>query len=165
MGHETWVVNASPLIALAKVGQLQLLERTGQQLLIPEAVRGEVAAGGDMDPARAALQEGFGGAAVAAIPDPDVLEWGLGKGETAVLTLARAHGAVAILDDAEARAAARAFGIRMMGTLGVVLLARRDERIASATQVLRALRRAGLHLDEALLRDALPRVVGETWEP
>jgi hypothetical protein len=27
MSHETWVVNASPLIALAKVGQLQLLER------------------------------------------------------------------------------------------------------------------------------------------
>jgi predicted nucleic acid-binding protein len=99
------------------------------------------------------------------MPDPDVLEWGLGKGETAVLTLARARAAVAILDDAEARAAARAFGIRVMGTLGVVLLARRDGRIASASQVLRALRRAGLHLDEALLRDALPRTVGETWEP
>lgn len=165
MSHETWVVNASPRIALAKVGQLQLLERPGLLLLIPEAVRDEVAAGGEMDPARGALQAGFGGAPVAAMPDPDVLEWGLGKGETAVLTLARAGAAVAILDDAEARAAARAFGIRVMGTLGVVLLARRDGRINSASQVLRALRRAGLHLDEALLRDALPRTVGETWEP
>jgi predicted nucleic acid-binding protein len=42
MSHETWVVNASPLIVLAKVGQLALLERPGHELLIPEAVRDEV---------------------------------------------------------------------------------------------------------------------------
>ena len=165
MSHETWVVNASPLIVLAKVGQLALLERPGHGLLIPEAVRDEVRAGGALDPARVALDAGFGGAAIATIPDPDVLEWSLGAGETAVLTLARARAAVAILDDAEARAAGRAFGIRVVGTLGVVLLARRDGRIASASQVLRAVRQAGLYIDEALLRDALPRTVGETWEP
>jgi hypothetical protein len=39
MSHETWVVNASPLIALAKVGQLQLLERPGQLLLSGSGAR------------------------------------------------------------------------------------------------------------------------------
>ena len=71
MSHETWVVNASPLIVLAKVGQLALLERPGHGLLIPEAVRDEVRAGGALDPARVALDAGFGGAAIATIPDPE----------------------------------------------------------------------------------------------
>lgn len=51
-----------------------------------------------------------------------------------------------------------------MGTLGVVVLARLEGRIESASGVLRALRDAGLYLDDALLRRVLGQTVGESWE-
>ena len=47
---EIWVVNASPIIALAKVEQLQLLTQLANEILIPEAVIREVLAGPESDP-------------------------------------------------------------------------------------------------------------------
>jgi len=38
MAEQHWVVNASPLIALAKIGQLELLLAPSRILRIPEAV-------------------------------------------------------------------------------------------------------------------------------
>jgi predicted nucleic acid-binding protein len=42
---EIWVVNASPLIALGKVGQLDLLSGLSQDLLLPEPVVQEILVG------------------------------------------------------------------------------------------------------------------------
>ena len=165
MSPELWVANASPLITLAKVGALALLAPPGRQLIVPEAVAAEVRAGPASDPARLALEAGFAHALEPAEHDAGVLEWGLGAGESMVIAVARRRGAVAILDDAEARGAARVLGVRVIGTLGVVLLARREGRIESAAAVMRALQAAGLRLDPVLLREALARVVGEIWEP
>ena len=61
-----WVVNASPLITLAKVGRLDLLVGPGHTLVIPEAVHGEVLQGPDDDPARRALETGLDALVVAA---------------------------------------------------------------------------------------------------
>jgi hypothetical protein len=52
---ETWVVNASPLITLAKIGRLDLLHFTDQDLLIPAAVAEEILAGPASDPVSVAL--------------------------------------------------------------------------------------------------------------
>ncbi len=57
---DVWVVNASPVIALAKAGHLRLLERSCRELLVPEAVVAEIIAGPPSDPARQALQGGWG---------------------------------------------------------------------------------------------------------
>ena len=160
---EVWVVNSSPLIVLAKVGQLELLKAADRQLVIPEAVRDEVLRGPPDDPARQAIQSGFDAGSGSGIPDPMVLEWGLGSGETAVLSDAKQCGGVAVVDDRAARVAAKVMGIRIIGTLGVVLRAHRQGRIQSAVAVIRALRDAGLRLDDDLIREALARTTGETW--
>ena len=104
---EVRVVNASPLITLAKVGRLDLLTRGGQQLVVPTQVADEVLAGPERDPARLALEGGFGAPFHSAVIDPEVLGWSLGAGESAVLSAARSMGAIAILDDQDARTAAR----------------------------------------------------------
>ncbi|MEP6906041.1 MAG: DUF3368 domain-containing protein [Gemmatimonadales bacterium] len=70
-----------------------------------------------------------------------------------------------MIDDREARAAARVLGVRLIGTLGVVIRARRDNRIPAAASVIADLRHVGLHLDDALLRQALRQFVGEEWKP
>lgn len=161
----TDVTNASPLISLARAGALDLLLDPEADLLIPEPVASEVLAGPAADPARQALERGWGRRIPVEVLRPAVLEWSLGRGESAVLTLAADRpGSVAILDDAAARRCARALGIPVMGTLGVVLRARRAGRIPSAGRVLRDLRGAGLHLDNEVIRHALATVAGETWD-
>ena len=92
-----------------------------------------------------------------------VLEWGLGSGETAVLSQVKQDGGIAVVDDGAARMAAKVMGIDITGTLGLVLRAHRVGRIQSAATVIRALRDAGLRLEDALIREALARTSGESW--
>ena len=125
----------------------------------------EILAGPADDPASVALTAGDLGEPIPAASRGEVLEWGLGAGETAVLSLALERRATAIIDDREARAAARALGCRCMGTLAVVIRARREGRIPTAASVIADLRRAGLRLDNAIVRTALQQFLGEEWEP
>lgn len=162
---DTWVVNASPLISLAKIGRLDLLRAEGRDVLIPAAVAEEILAGPRDDAASIALTARAFAEPVVSAQRVEVLEWGLGAGETAVLSLALDRGATAVIDDREARAAARVLGVSLIGTLGVVIRARRDNRIPAAASVMADLRRVGLRLDDALLRQALRQFVGEEWEP
>jgi predicted nucleic acid-binding protein len=165
MAAEIFIVNASPLICLAKAGYLHLLEDLGGTLLIPAAVVEEIRAGRPDDPARKALGKGFGHIAPETVASTELTEWGLGAGETAVIALALSRpGATAILDDAAARTCARAHDLPLMGTLAVVLRARQRDVIPSAAAVLHELRAAGLHLDDAVIAAALEASVGEDWE-
>jgi predicted nucleic acid-binding protein len=164
VSRETWVINASPLISLGRIGRLDLLEHPDREIRIPDAVAREVLAAAPPDGARLAIESGFGAPLATVNVAPAVVEWGLGAGETSVVSLAIALAGTAVLDDLEARRAARALGVKTIGTLGVVLLARRTGRIPSAADVVRELRRAGLRLDDALVRTALARFVGEPWE-
>ena len=161
---DIWVVNASPIIALAKVGRLHLLDDLCRELLVPEAVAAEILAGPPSDPARRALEDGWGPTVAANRIAPDLLEWGLGTGETAVLAVAMERKpATAVLDDAAARTCAKALGIEVIGTLGVVLRAKKKAIISSAADVLKALRVGGLRLDDNMIRSAL-NGIGESWE-
>ena len=54
---ERWVVNASPLIVLAKINQQQLLRQLATELVVPEAVSAEIEAGPAYDPACQFLEE------------------------------------------------------------------------------------------------------------
>lgn len=161
---ESRIVNASPLITLAKIGRLDLLA-LDCEITIPDAVAAEVMAGPATDPARNMLANGFGARGTPNQIPAAVLEWSLGAGESAVLAIAlEQHGAIAVLDDAEARTCARALGVPVLGTVGVVLRSRKRGSISSASAVLHELKRAGLFLDDKLLQRVLP-TVGEEWIP
>jgi predicted nucleic acid-binding protein len=115
------------------------------------------------DVARQALEAGWDSKPVAVAPDMGVFEWGLGAGETAVLSLARQKKAVAIVDDRAARIACKELGIPFIGTLGVVSHARIEGRISSSVEVLEALRGVGLYLDNKVIQAALRKTTGEMW--
>jgi predicted nucleic acid-binding protein len=158
------VVNASPLIVLAKAGAVELLGRPGGQVIVPQDVAREILAGPPADPARRLMESGWGERAVAPAVPASVVEWGLGAGESAVLALALAdRGVVAILDDAEARACARTHGLRMLGTLGVILVAKQEGRVRSAAEIIRAIRDAGFRISDALVTTILRDMAGEEW--
>lgn len=161
---EQWVVNASPLIVLGKVGQLDLLTKLPQRIVVPAAVVTEVLAGPEGDAARLVVQTKMFSKVNTPTIVPELAAWDLGAGETSVLAYALAHpGWVAILDDGAARKCAKTFGIPMKGTLAVVILAKKRGLIPSAAKVLHAIQEAGLRLDEGLIRIVLKQTVGEDW--
>ena len=162
---ETWIVNASPLISLAKAGYLDLLSKLASRVIVPDAVASEILAGLPSDPARKALEGDWGDRSSPREIPGKILEWGLGAGESAVLALClETSGCRAVLDDAAARNCARALELPLLGTLAVVLRARHAGLIPSASLAMAALREAGLRLDDKTIRLALERV-GEIWSP
>lgn len=158
---ERWAVNASPLIALGRIGRLDLLTSLAAEVVVPEAVAAEVQRSDD-DAGASLVGTSFRVASVD--PDPLVVSWGLGAGETAVLSLAKGRGSfVAVLDDLAARRCASALRIPTRGTLGIVLLAKLRGIIPSVRSTIGSLQSAGLYLSPALVADALA-LAGESGD-
>jgi predicted nucleic acid-binding protein len=160
VGEGTFVVDASPLIFLASIDQLVLLKRLAGEVIVPAAVLHEVLAAKDLHPELAAL-----GSAAWLRVEPDrslpeeVAAWDLGAGEAQVLALALHHPSCeAVLDDLQARRCARDLGIPVLGTLGVILRAKRRGDIVAARPLVEELLRQGLYLSESLVRAALAEV-------
>ncbi len=160
---DVWVCNASPLIALAKVGHADLLLNLSRQLIIPEAVANELSAGPTEDAARKLIESDWGTRANPLQIPPRLMEWALGRGEEAVLAIALEKSpALAVLDDAAARRCAKTIGVQTIGTLGIILLAKKQKLLPSVGKAMQALRDAGFYLDDETIRLALASV-GETW--
>lgn len=134
------VADASVLIALGQIGQLSLLERLFGEVVIPPAVEREVVTGRPPLP-------GWVRARPLQALDSRVTGAALGDGETETISLALAAMAeLVILDDLPARRLARGLGLRVVGTAGVLLLAKRRGLIAAIRPPLDALRAAGFRL-------------------
>lgn len=157
---EPAVVDTSPLIFLAGAGLLDLLEVVIGPASIPRTVAAEVRRRGPEDVTARALARAHWLAIVEDPPIPEViLARSLGPGESAVLAWALAHPPTeAILDDQAARRCATALDIRVRGTVGLVLAARRRGLLPAARPVLEQLRRSGMYLSDRVLEQALARV-------
>jgi predicted nucleic acid-binding protein len=161
---EQWVVNASPLILLARIGREDLLRTLPKQVALPQAVAIEINAGLPDDPARRVLARGEFQIVDTPTPAAELLAWDLGAGETAVLSLAASEsGWTAILDDAAARKCARSFSLEIKGTLAVVILAKQRGLITSAADLIRMLQSVGYRIANRLVREVPSRTIGESW--
>jgi predicted nucleic acid-binding protein len=150
------VVDASPLIALARIERLELLREMFGGVVVPAAVWHEVvAAGSDKAGARQV-------ATVAWIRRRDVVDQSavaalrrdLGAGEAEAIVLARELPAdLLIMDEHLGRCAARDFGVRTVGLVGVLVEARNRGLLPDAGSVADALyRKAGFWLSADLRR-------------
>ena len=157
---EPAVVNASPLILLARGGLFDLLRVAGERLIVPAAVANEIRRRGPADPTVRAIDQA-GWLTVADDPPipPAILAWDLGAGESAVLAWAQANpGTEAICDDLAARRCAATLGVPVRGTLALVLAARQRGIIDRARPLLERLRQAGMYLSDEVLDRALAKV-------
>ncbi len=157
MPERAWVVNSSPLIVLSKIRRLDLLCSLCRNLVIPMGVVHEINEGPQDDPARVGLgsltsaqrQE------ITAIHSA-VAAWDLGPGETDVLSWAKAHpGFEAIIDDRAARNCAASLGIPVRGTLGLLLLAKREGLLSAVRPLLEQVMTAGLRVSTELVSATL----------
>lgn len=158
----TLVFNASPLIVLSKAMLLDHFVLLADRVLIPAAVAQEISQAGDpSDPARlwiARHPELIHGSPPVS---PFVVAWDLGAGESSVISLASSDPeSIAVLDDLAARRCAQAVGLRMTGTLGLILMAKRAGIIPSASSALDAVVSAGLFISTHHI-DLIRRSVGE----
>jgi predicted nucleic acid-binding protein len=154
------IVNASPLILLTKIGRIELLNAEHVDVVVPLPVLQEVSP--DLaDPADPVIQAiGGAGWSVAPLsPVPETLNrWKLDRGEESVLTVALQHpGCEVVIDDRAGRRCAEVHGITLLGTVGLVILAKRLGRIAEARPIIEDLRRAGLYVKDTVIADALKR--------
>ncbi|MFM8291991.1 MAG: DUF3368 domain-containing protein [Planctomycetia bacterium] len=154
------MVNASPLIFLARGGHLELLQSFGGEVLVPGIVAEEIRRRGPTDLTARALQSHDWLVEVPALPPPPaVLSWALGPGESAVIAEAlRRRDARVVIDDLAGRKCAAAFGLRVAGTLGIVLRARRLGLIPAARPVLEDLVAGAMYLSRSVLDRGLAAV-------
>jgi predicted nucleic acid-binding protein len=157
---EASVVNASPLIFLARGGHLDLLRSFGGEVLIPGVVAEEIRRRGPTDLTARALESRDWLVELPELPlPPAVLSWALGPGESAVIAEAlRRRDARVVIDDLAGRKCAAAFGLRVAGTLGIVLRARRLGLIPAARPVLEDLVAGGMYLSRSVLDRSLAAV-------
>ena len=156
---DSWVINASPVILLAKAGLIEHLSMVAKPLVVPQPVATEITKVREED-AAARWINGPGRQFVrpAAFELPDLSSSGIGAGERAVISWAAANrDFTAILDDHEARIAAQRLGIKVLGTVGVVLRFKQAGLIPEAKIALLKIRSSGGYMSDALLREALQR--------
>lgn len=146
------VSNASPLIALAQIGHLDVLQQLFNRLLVPPAVVREVAPSVSL-PAwieESTLRQAIG---------PTILSASLGAGESETISLAlETKAGLVILDDRPARRLAYALRIPIIGTLGILLAAKQRKLLPAVKPCLDTLVRHDFwiasNLYEQVLRDA-----------
>ena len=157
---ETRVVNTSPLVFVVRAGLLEMLQVGAREIVVPEPVIAELRAHGENDPTVTAVLavEWLTVRPVATVP-PAIAAWDLGPGESAVMAIAlNTPGSRAVVDDRDARRCARSLSIPVIGTLGLVLLAKAEGRIPAARPIIERLRDSGMYLSDSVVNETLARV-------
>ncbi|MBE0411514.1 MAG: DUF3368 domain-containing protein [Anaerolineales bacterium] len=155
------VSNSSPLINLARIDQLNLLERIFGRLIIPEAVWQEVAAEGQDYAGADEIRQAkwVERASVSNRQLVHSLRQELDAGEAEAIALAvEINADWLLMDERLGRQTARHFNLRYIGLIGVLQLAKQSGEIAALRPLLEQLRdvsgfRISLSLYEQVLRN------------
>lgn len=143
------ICDSSVLITLDNVGSLHILKDLFKEILIPKAVRKEVF-GRRKLPAFVKCIEISGTIAL------KVLESNLEAGESEAICLYEEMEAdLLIVDDLEGRRVAERLGINITGTLGVLLLAKRERFIDKVKPLLDGIVSSGFRVAEELYKEIL----------
>lgn len=154
---EKWVINASPVILLAKAEVIQFLPRLCDELVIPAGVVGEVHNVHISDAGKKWL-ENEGRQFVYQSPQihPALVDWRGGHGEAEVISWALQNmGFIAVLDDRRARLLAKKNNVPLIGSLRVIVMAKERGLIPAAKPALERLRGVGAYLSDELIDRAI----------
>ena len=152
-------VNTSPLVFLVREDLLGILRAGVDEVAVPEPVIEEIRGHGMDDPTVQALDRVDW---LTIVPGPEVpapiAAWRLGPGESAVLALALARQVPGPSSMTGVCRCARSLSIPVIGTLGLVLLARQEGVIPAGAPGGREAVPIGMYLSDEIIREALARV-------
>lgn len=144
------VSNSTCIIALLRVGKLAILKDLFGKVLIPEEVYNEVVEG--KDGFIEFEREGF--FEVKRIKNRrffNLLRELIDDGEAASIILALEENVdLIILDDRDARKIAGKLGLKLTGTAGILLLAKRKGILREIKPVLEEMRKSGFYLSDSI---------------
>jgi predicted nucleic acid-binding protein len=147
---EPVVVDSTCLIGLERIGRLDILQALFDPAIVPPEVAREFGASLSwlkvVAPTNRALVS--------------ALKMMLDDGEAEAIALASELGHRIVLDDLQARAAGKNLGLRVIGTIGILLKAKRAGIILALKPLLDDLELNGFYLGDALKGEAL-RLAGE----
>ncbi len=133
------VSDTSPILALAVVGRLNLLEDLYGTVIIPEAVFRELSLAESEDPGVKAIR-GSPWIGVRTVEDKSLLEVLLGEldpGEAEAIALAKELGAeLLLIDERRGRKVASRFGLKFTGVLGVLAEAKRRRLVPTVKPII-----------------------------
>jgi hypothetical protein len=166
------VSNTSPLIWLAKIGRITLLKKLFGEVIIPEEVYREAVERG--------LQEGFSDALaikecvdqgwikISKLNENEIklcekmMEYAfeLHLGEVQAIILARGINALLLVDESSGRAFAETLGLKVKGTLYVIMKTLREELLdkAEAKEIVLVLVSKGFRIEPELLARILREI-------
>lgn len=163
MTEEPIVCNAGPLIALSIVGHLGLLEKLYRRILVPDTVIQEVvgAGAGRFGAVELDAASWIEKVVTGVLPEP-LLAMELGPGEAAVISTAhRLKARLVLIDERRARRVAEhAYGLRVKGSAGILISAKRAGLIPKVRPLLESMAREGYFLSARLI----DRAIGEAAE-
>lgn len=157
------VADTSPLIALARIDRLWLLESFFEQILVPQIVAHEWMGheGVDAERLTAAL-----GRAIFAVPLTEStarsasLLRDLDIGEAHAVALAAEMALPLLIDDMKGRKAANRLGLEVLGSMSILIRGKKDGLIDQVAPDLAMLRNSGYWLSQSLV-DRVLRMVDE----
>lgn len=155
------ISDTSPILSLAVIGHLDLLQEQFEEIFIPQAVLAELKIDAGFHGAPA-IQQALNGGWIEAKkirndPLAKSLSLDLDQGESEAITLAIDLGVKTIvMDEKIGREYARNLGLKTVGILGVLLIAKKRGRIKSLKSAMTALRNeVGFFISDELYRQIL----------
>lgn len=146
------IVNSTPLIVLGNAGLLEILQKLYGRILVPEAVYQEVTAKDDA--AGMILLNGADWIQVEQVQnqsDARIFSSRLHAGEVEVMLLAREQKAdLLIIDDNAAKSTAKYLGMKVTGSLGVLLRAKQMGIIPDINDAMDQIILNGFYVSEEL---------------
>jgi uncharacterized protein len=144
------ISDASCLIALQRIGKLEILPSVFERVLAPPAVIAEFGKSHSFLEVVSPSESKF----------LKSIRTELGAGESEAIILALELGFAVILDDKKARNMANTLGAKTIGTIGVLIQAKKLGIIATLKPVLDAFDAAHFYVSQSVRRKALS-MVGE----
>lgn len=155
----------TPLISLMKTGPLDLVEQLFGEIQIPEAVFHELISNRHFPEESKMIQES---AFIKKVMVEDVKavellcrSTGLDLGESEAIVLSDSNGAkLLLMDEARGRKVAKQMGIQLMSTIGMLLVAYKEDRLTKEEilECLEALRHSGRHISSKLYEQLLQKL-------
>lgn len=158
------VADASPLILLGKLELLGVLPKLFDRVVTPGEVYLEVTSGEEERPGSRAVRQAEWLEVLASVSEAQdalyaTLRAELDRGEAAAIALADSMGAeLLLIDERQGRRVARRLGLKVRGTIGVLVRARRKGLIDRLQPVLERLQESGGWITEDLIHSALESV-------
>lgn len=149
------IANAGPLIALARIGKLDLLPAAYSEILVPDAVYREITQDPLLPGAHEVAQARWlRSVAVADTRAVARMRFWLDQGESEAIALAQERTMPLAIDERRGRRIASSLGVEITGTIGILLACKHLELIDEVMPLLDQLINKGIRLSASLYENA-----------